>query len=463
MKQRKHVYIQTWGCQMNELDTDRIVEILSVDGYERVWDPERADLILLNTCSVREKAEHKVYSSLGRFRRIKEERPGVIVGVSGCVAQMVGRKMLERIPYLDLVCGPGSYARLPEMVAAIEAKRHRRLCELDLGYENLMRTYDRSFAPRIVAPGKVSAYVTIMTGCDKFCTFCIVPHVRGREWSRPSAQILEEVRELAGQGVREVVLLGQTVNSYGKRPKGDLSFPALLDRIAGIEGIERIRFTSPFPKDLSDELIEVYRHNPKVCRHIHLPVQSGSDTILKRMKRQYTRRDFLERVDRLRSVAPDLAITTDFIVGFPGEREEDFEDTMSLLETVRFDASFSFSFSPRPGTPAATAPDPVPEEIANERLLRLQQRQGEITLEIERGYLGRAVEILVEGGSRRGQGQLTGRTSCNKIVNFPGDETLIGRFVSVRIEEVLPNSMRGSVVSERPETGALLVGDAVAT
>ncbi len=435
----KGLYLTTFGCQMNEKDSERIVGLLKGLNYRLTDSADKADLILINTCSVREKAEYKLYSTLGRYKRLKEQR-GTIIGVGGCVAQQEGERLLQRIPYLDLVFGTHNIHKLPELVREIEEKR-LRICKTEF-YTELEP--DESFA--IDEGNKVKAYVSIMRGCDNFCSYCIVPYVRGREMSRRSDAILDEIRRLAEKGVKEVTLLGQNVNSYGKNLEGEISFPEFLRRIGTIDGIERIRFTTSHPKDLSDELIYTFLEVDKLCNHIHLPVQSGSNRILKAMKRRYTREDYLRKVEKLKKVVPGIAISTDCIVGFPGEREEDFEDTLSLLKEVEFDSIFSFKFSPRPMTEASKMGDQVPEEVKLRRLQVLQDLQKGITLKKNRALEGRVLKVLVEGKSKKDDRELTGRTECNRVVNFPAPEDLIGRIVEVRIEKAFANSLKGSII-----------------
>lgn len=434
----KRLFLTTFGCQMNEKDSERIAGLLKGLDYKLTDRPEKADLILINTCSIREKAEYKLYSTLGRYKRLKQKR-GTIIGVGGCVAQQEGERLLQRIPYLDLVFGTHNIHRLPEMIKEIEEKK-TRVCRTEF-YNKLEP--DESFTYTIDEESRVKAYVSIMRGCDNFCSYCIVPYVRGRELSRRSEAILREIRDLAEKGVKEVTLLGQNVNSYGKNLRDEISFPELIRRIGEIDGIERIRFTTSHPKDLSEELIYTFAEVEKLCNHIHLPVQSGSNRILKLMKRRYTREEYLRKVERLREVVPDIAITTDCIVGFPTEREEDFEETLSLLREVEFDSLFSFKFSPRPMTEAARMDGQIPEDVKLRRLKILQDLQKAITIKKNKALEGRVVKVLVEGESKRNPAEITGRTTCNRIVNLPGSKDLIGKIVDVRIEESFTNSLRG--------------------
>ncbi len=435
----KRVYVETYGCQMNEHDTERMLRLLEGSHYVETKNAKEADLILINTCSVREKPEHKVYSALGRYKWLKEKR-GAIIGVAGCVAQQEGSRLLDRIPYLDLVIGTHAIPMLPELVKRIEALGER-VCETayDEGGEYLKALLPQKFSD------KIKSYVTIMQGCDHFCSFCIVPYVRGREKSRPSREIIEEVKQLAGMGVKEVCLLGQNVNGYGKGLEEKITFSELLERINDIEGIERIRFTTSHPKDLSEGLIQAFSELPKLCEHIHLPFQSGSNRILKAMHRGYTKESYLEKIDHLKKICPSIAITADVIVGFPGEEEEDFEGTMDLLQRVRFDDLFSFKYSPRKGTRAAQLEDKVEEKVKQERLSVLQEMQKGITLQKNEELEGRLEGVLVEGRSKQSAKDVTGRTRSNKIVNFEGGLNLVGKLVNVQIIKAYAHSLRGEM------------------
>ena len=435
----KKVYIETYGCQMNENDSERILEILAGSNYLETGEAREADLVLVNTCSVREKPEHKVYSALGRFKELKEER-GAIIGVAGCFAQQEGERLLKRIPYLDLVIGTHAIPHIPQLLHRIEALGER-VCET--GFDR-----DGKYLSLAVSPSKhkVKSYVTIMQGCNHFCSYCIVPYVRGREKSRPSHEVIEEVRRLADARVKEVCLLGQNVNGYGKGREGELNFPELLHRINEIEGIERIRFTTSHPADLSEELIEAFSKLRKLCNHIHLPFQSGSNRILKRMHRGYTKESYLEKIDGLRRICPSISITSDVIVGFPGEEEEDFKKTMELIEAVRFDDLFSFKYSPRKWTRAAEFKDQVEEEVRHNRLIILQGIQKEITFQKNLDLAGSIEEILVEGQSKQSDRDMTGRTRSNKIVNFKGGVDLVGDLIPVQIAKAYQHSLRGEVV-----------------
>jgi tRNA-2-methylthio-N6-dimethylallyladenosine synthase len=439
MLMQKRVYIETYGCQMNEHDSERMLRLLEVSQYFETEDPKQANLILINTCSVREKPEHKVYSALGRYRRLKEDR-GTIIGVAGCVAQQEGNRLLDRVPYLDMVIGTHAIPLLPDLLQKIEVLGER-VCETSFDQNG---KYLEAILPQ-KSLDKVKSYVTIMQGCDHFCSYCIVPYVRGREKSRPSQEIIEEVKCLAERGVKEVCLLGQNVNGYGKGLEGEISFPELLEHINNIEGIERIRFTTSHPKDLSEELIQAYSKLKKLCEHIHLPFQSGSDRILKAMHRGYTKESYLEKIDHLKELCPSIAITADVIVGFPGEEEEDFRQTLDLMERVRFDELFSFKYSPRRGTRAAQFHNHVEPKTKQDRLLILQTMQREVTHQKNQVLEGRLEEVLVEGQSKQSAQDMTGRTRSNKIVNFKGDTSLVGKLVPVRITTAYPHSLRGEI------------------
>ena len=438
----KRVYIETYGCQMNEHDSERMLRLLEDASFREARNAGEADLILINTCSVREKPEQKVYSALGRFKQWKEER-GAIICVTGCVAQQEGERLLKRIPYLDLVIGTHALSRLPELVRQVEDHGHR-VCETGLNPEG---GYLKTPLPRKHGI-KVKSYVTIMQGCDRFCSYCIVPYVRGREKSRPSREVLDEIRQLADQGVKEVCLLGQNVNSYGKGLAEELDFPELLRRINQIDGIERIRFTTSHPADLSEGLIQVFSELRSLCEHIQLPFQSGSDRILEKMHRGYTQGSYLEKIERLKGRCPSIAITADVMVGFPGEGEEDFQDTLDLMEKARFDDLFSFKYSPRKGTRAAQFEDQVKTEVKETRLSILQERQKEITFGKNKALEDCVVEVLVEGRSRQSAQDVTGRTRSNKIVNFKGDPNLLGKLVDVRITKGFPHSLRGDMMEK---------------
>ena len=436
----RRVYIETYGCQMNENDSERMLRLLEASDYAETRDPGKADLILINTCSVREKPEHKVYSALGRFRELKNGR-GPIIGVTGCVAQQEGQRLLDRVPYLDLVVGTHAIPSLPQLVHRVEVLAER-VCET--GWDSGGQ-YLKAILPHGPA-AQVKSYVTIMQGCDHFCSFCIVPYVRGRERSRSSEEIVEEVKHLAERGVKEVCLLGQNVNAYGKGVSGEVDFADLLREINRIEGIDRIRFTTSHPMDLSTKLIESFGTLEKLCDHIHLPFQSGSDRILERMHRGYTQASYLEKIGRLRRACPSVAITSDALVGFPGEEEKDFEETLDLLRRVRFDELFSFKFSSRKGTRAARFEDQVEPEIKRERLSILQKLQQEITLEKNEALKGSSEEVLVEGPSKQNRREMTGRTRSNKTVNFEGGSDQVGKRVLVEITKAYAHSLRGRLI-----------------
>jgi len=434
----KKLYIETFGCQMNVNDSETMVTLLRELDYEPVDNPSSADLIILNTCSIRAKAEQKVFSELGRMKRFKSRNKPVILGLGGCIAQQEGEKLLRRVPYLDLVFGTHSLHLLPEMVQA--AERGERPVQNDF----LDPDARLDLFPRKDAEGGVTRFVTVMQGCDNFCSYCIVPYVRGREVSRRSRDILEEIAEMAESGVKEVTLLGQNVNSYGLKSMDEPDFATLLRWVSAVPGIERIRFTTSHPKDMSPALISCFAELPKLCSHIHLPAQSGSDRVLELMNRGYSRKDYLVRIGALKAARPDILITGDMIVGFPGETEEDFDATLSLMEEVGYADLFSFAFSARPETDAARYRDALTRREKQERLDRLQSLQRAMTLEMSRGLVGTVQEVLVEGNSKRGD-QLFGRTSGNRVVNFPGDRSLTGSMVRVTIREALPNSLLGEI------------------
>jgi tRNA-2-methylthio-N6-dimethylallyladenosine synthase len=443
------VYLKTFGCQMNEYDSVRMADVLrAAGGYEPTDDPEQADLLLLNTCSVREKAQEKVFSQLGHWRALKARQPHVIIGVGGCVASQEGEGITERAPFVDLVFGPQTIHRLPEMLGELE--RHGRPV-VDVSFPEIEK-FDRLPEPR--AEG-ATAFVSIMEGCSKYCTFCVVPYTRGEEVSRPLEQVLQEIRALAAQGVREVNLLGQNVNAYrgAMSDGGHADLAALIYFVAEVPGIERIRFTTSHPVEFRDSLIEAFRDVPKLANYLHLPVQSGSDRVLALMKRGHTVLEYKQKIRRLRQVRPDISVSTDLIVGFPGETERDFESTLDLVREIGFDQSFSFIYSPRPGTPAASLPDGVPHEVKQARLERLQAQLREQAEAISRRMVGTVQRVLVERPSRKDSRQLAGRTENNRWVNFDGTAALIDRFVDVQITEALPNSLRGRLVAA-PEAAA---------
>ena len=447
----KKVYIRTFGCQMNEYDSDKMADVLrAAEGYEPTPDPEQADLILFNTCSVREKAQEKVFSDLGRVKHLKKK--GVLIGVGGCVASQEGAAIVERAPYVDLVFGPQTLHRLPQM---IQARRQANRAQVDISFPEIEK-FDH------LPPAKVegaSAFVSIMEGCSKYCSYCVVPYTRGEEVSRPFEDVLVEVAGLADQGVKEVTLLGQNVNAWrGKMGETDeiADFALLLEYVAEIPGIERIRYTTSHPNEFTPRLVQAYAEIPKLVNHLHLPVQHGSDRILMAMKRGYTALQYKSTIRALRKVRPDISLSSDFIVGFPGETEEDFGKMMALIEEIGFDSSFSFVFSPRPGTPAANLADDTPQTV---KLKRLQHLQATIEANVRRisaSREGTVQRILVEGPSRKSAAELMGRTECNRIVNFdggPASGRLVGQMIDVRITQALPHSLRGEVV-----VGASVVG-----
>jgi tRNA-2-methylthio-N6-dimethylallyladenosine synthase len=435
----KKLYLQTYGCQMNQYDSERIARLMGGMDYESTDRIEIADLVILNTCSVRDRAEQKVYSALGRWKELKEQREGVIIGVGGCVAQQEGANLLKRLPHLDIVFGTHNIHKLPEMVAQVQVSRSRPV-ETAFYREP---SYMEDPQCRTEVQG-AKAFVTIMQGCNKVCSFCIVPHVRGREVSRPSIRIVAEIESLVRHGVKEVMLLGQNVNSYGKTSPGEISFAQLLGRVNKVDGLRRIRFTTSHPQDLSPELIEAFATLDKLCEHLHLPVQSGADSVLARMRRGYTRNEYLARIDRLRKRCPHVALSTDIIVGFPGETDAEFADTLEMLGQVEYDEIYSFMYSPRPQTVSAKIyDDDVGEELKKARLQRVQSLQREISLRKNRENIGNVEEILVDGKSRLKNGQIMGRTRANRIVNLTGEETLVGSLLPVRIIGATANSLIG--------------------
>ena len=437
----KAFYLETFGCQMNVVDSERIVGLLDGIGYHQVEEPEQAGLILLNTCAVRDKAVRKAYGHLGRFKPMKERKPGLILGMGGCIAQQEGKQLLEEFSYLDLVFGTHNVHRLPEMVQQV-AEKHVRCEETEF----LDRETRLQLFPSRTGQEAYTRFVTVMQGCDNFCSYCVVPYVRGREISRPSDKILEEIRELADHGVREITLIGQNVNSYGLKEEGELSFAGLLEQVNTVEGIDRIRFTTSHPKDLSDDLIDCFGRLEKLCKHLHLPVQCGSNNILRAMNRGYTRERYLEVVERLRQVCPDIRLSSDIIVGFPGETEADFAETLSLLEKVRYTEIYSFIYSPRRGTTAADMADDTPAEVKQDQFNRMLELQQEISRQTWEADVGTIQEVLVEGESKVGEGQMFGRSTWNRIVNFSGSAELSGKLVLVKITKAFRNSLLGELV-----------------
>ena len=437
------LYISTFGCQMNEYDSARMADVLRVSsGFELTDEPEQADVFLLNTCSVREKAQEKVFSQLGKWRLLKCRKPGLVIGVGGCVASQEGEGILGRAPFVDIVFGPQTIHRLPDMIAALGATGRP---QVDVSFPEIEK-FDRLPEPRATG---ATAFVSIMEGCSKYCTFCVVPYTRGEEMNRPFGQVVAEVESLVAQGAREITLLGQNVNAYrGPMADGTICDLATLVRhIARIEDLERIRFTTSHPVEFTDALVEAFAEVPKLANCLHLPVQSGSDRILALMKRGYTRLEYKQKIRRLRAVRPDISLSSDFIVGFPGETDADFGHTMELIADVGFDQSFSFIYSRRPGTPAAALPDEVPHELKQERLAQLQARINGQARRISEGMIGSNQRVLVERPSRRDPRQLAGRTENMRWVNFDGPAELVNRFARVQITEAMPNSLRGRLVA----------------
>ena len=439
----KKLFIRTFGCQMNEYDSDKMADVLhAAEGVIKTDNPEEADIILFNTCSVREKAQEKVFHDLGRVKHLKQQNPNLVIGVGGCVASQEGEAIVARAPYVDIVFGPQTLHRLPQLIAE---RKEKGKAAVDVSFPEIEK-FDA------MPPAEVkgaTAFVSIMEGCSKFCTFCIVPYTRGGEVSRPFTDVLTEVADLAAHGVGEVTLLGQNVNAYrgdmeGTDEKADLAM--LIEYIAEVPGIERIRYTTSHPREMSQRLIDTYTKVPKLVSHLHLPVQAGSDRILAAMKRGYTTLEYKSIVRKLRAARPDISMSTDFIVGFPGETDEDFEKTMKLIDDVEFDASFSFIYSPRPGTPALELDDNTPADVKSARLARLQKRIDELAQAVSRSMVGSVQRVLVEGTSKKDAHELAGRTDNNRIVNFAGNPRLINTFVDVRITEALPHSLRGEIV-----------------
>jgi tRNA-2-methylthio-N6-dimethylallyladenosine synthase len=458
--QPKKVFIRTFGCQMNEYDSDKMADVLgAAQGYTPTDDPEQADLILFNTCSVREKAQEKVFSDLGRVKHLKKK--GVLIGVGGCVASQEGAAIIERAPYVDLVFGPQTLHRLPQM---IEARRSERRAQVDISFPEIEK-FDHLPPARVEG---ASAFVSIMEGCSKYCSYCVVPYTRGEEVHRPLEDVLTEVAGLAEQGVKEVTLLGQNVNAWrGRSGEATEDFAFLLECVAEIPGVERIRYTTSHPNEFTPRLIEAYARVPQLVSHLHLPVQHGSDRILMAMKRGYTALEYKSTIRRLRAVRPGISLSSDFIVGFPGETEDDFARLMALIEEIGFDASFSFVFSKRPGTPAAALADDTPQDVKLKRLQHLQAVVEANVRRISASRVGTVQRILVEGPSRRpgpdGAAELMGRTECNRIVNFSGGPQaarLVGQMLDVRITAALPHSLRGTPVLHDEAGGAALSGAA---
>ncbi|MFA0308308.1 tRNA (N6-isopentenyl adenosine(37)-C2)-methylthiotransferase MiaB [Vibrio splendidus] len=449
----KKLLIKTWGCQMNEYDSSKMADLLNAaNGYELTEVPEEADVLLLNTCSIREKAQEKVFHQLGRWKTLKDKKEGVVIGVGGCVATQEGDHIRQRAPYVDVIFGPQTLHRLPEM---IKSSLSNEKPVMDISFPEIEK-FDNLPEPK--ADG-ATAYVSIMEGCSKYCTYCVVPYTRGEEVSRPMDDVLYEVAQLAEQGVREVNLLGQNVNAFrGPTYEGDIcTFAELLRLVASIDGIDRIRFTTSHPLEFGDDIIEVYKDTPELVSFLHLPVQSGSDRILTMMKRPHTAIEYKSIIRKLRKARPDIQISSDFIVGFPGESKQDFQDTMKLIKEVDFDMSFSFVFSPRPGTPAADYPCDVPAQEKKDRLWELQQTVNTQAMRFSRLMLDTEQRILVEGPSRKNLMELRGRTENSRVVNFEGSADLIGQFVDVKITEVYTNSLRGELVRTEKDMGLRVV------
>ena len=441
----RKLFIRTFGCQMNEYDSEKMADVLAAsEAILRTDAPEDADIILFNTCSVREKAQERVFHELGRVRLLKKSNPDLIIGVGGCVASQEGEAIVARVPYVDVVFGPQTLHRLPQLIAD---RRRLGKPQVDVSFPEIEK-FDHLPLARVDG---AAAFVSIMEGCSKFCTYCIVPFTRGDEVSRPFDDVLTEVANLAAQGVGEITLLGQNVNAYrGAMADSDetADLALLIEYIAEIPGVERIRYTTSHPCEMTQRIIDCYARIPKLVSHLHLPVQSGSDRILAAMKRGYTALEYKSLVRRLRAARPQISLSSDFIVGFPGETEADFEKTMKLIDDIGFDASFSFLFSPRPGTPAAEMSDDTPAEVQTARLMRLQQRIDALAQEISQGMVGSIQRVRVEGFSKKDERELAGRTDNNRVVNFVGNPRLINRFIDVRITAALPHSLRGEVVTK---------------
>jgi len=436
------LFIQTNGCQMNEYDSDKMRDVLQASHKMEMTEiPEEADVLILNTCSIREKAQEKVFSAVGRWRKMKEKRPEMVIAVGGCVASQEGAAIQKRAPYVDIVFGPQTLHRLPELLD--EARNtHKRV--VDISFPEIEK-FDALPEPRAEGP---KAFVSIMEGCSKYCTFCVVPYTRGEEISRPLNDVIAEISSLAEQGVREINLLGQNVNAYRGEMEDDeiAGFSLLLHYVAAVDGIDRIRFTTSHPAEYTDDIIEAFAEIPQLVNHLHLPVQSGSDNILTNMKRGYTRADYLDIMNKMKAVRPNISLSSDFIIGFPGETEEEFEDTMALIEEVGFDFSYSFIYSARPGTPAAELADDISEDVKKERLKKLKTRLDEMTQDISKNMIDTVQTVLVDGVSKKNPLQMTGRTENNRVVNFTAHPRLAGQFVDVVITEALPNSLRARLV-----------------
>ncbi len=444
----KKLHIKTWGCQMNEYDSQKMADLLdATNGYQLTEEAEDADVILLNTCSIREKAQEKVFHQLGRWKLLKDDKPELIIGVGGCVASQEGDSIRQRAPFVDVIFGPQTLHRLPEMIKQVQSGDSSSV--VDVSFPEIEK-FDRLPEPKAEGP---TAFVSIMEGCSKYCTFCVVPYTRGEEVSRPLDDVLLEVAQLAEQGVREVNLLGQNVNAYrGETHDGEICyFSDLLRYVAAIDGIDRIRYTTSHPVEFTPDIIDAYADVPELVDHLHLPVQSGSDRILNLMKRGHTAIEYKSTIRKLRKIRPNLSMSSDFIIGFPGESKADFEATMNLINDIGFDMSFSFIYSARPGTPAADLPDDVSEQEKKERLYLLQNRITQMAQQISRQMFDTEQRILVEGPSKKNPMELRGRTENNRVVNFEGPHSVIGQFVDVRITEALPNSLRGELIRTESE------------
>ncbi|OQX15063.1 MAG: tRNA (N6-isopentenyl adenosine(37)-C2)-methylthiotransferase MiaB [Thiothrix lacustris] len=446
------IFIETHGCQMNEYDSAKMLDVLHhAQGMELTDNPAEADVLLMNTCSIREKAQEKVFSQLGRWKKLKDKNPHIVIGVGGCVASQEGEALRQRAPVVDVVFGPQTLHRLPDMIRQVRTEHH---AVVDISFPEIEK-FDNLPEPRAEGP---TAFVSVMEGCSKYCTFCVVPYTRGEEISRPFDDVITEVAQLAAQGVREVNLLGQNVNAYrGKMHDGSIADLAMLiTLVAAIDGIDRIRYTTSHPNEFNDSLIAVYADVPELVSHLHLPVQSGSDRILMAMKRNHMALEYKAKIRKLRKIRPDLSLSSDFIIGFPGETEQDFADTMKLIEEMNFDLSFSFIYSQRPGTPAASLPDDVSADVKKDRLKHLQTRILAQANAISEAMVGTVQRVLVERPSRKHE-QMAGRTENNRVVNFDGQPSLIGKFVDVRITEAQPNSLRGEIVAVESEVGRMVM------
>ncbi|XOV77781.1 MAG: tRNA (N6-isopentenyl adenosine(37)-C2)-methylthiotransferase MiaB [Aestuariibacter sp.] len=443
----KKLYIKTWGCQMNEYDSEKMADLLdSTHGYSLASEAEEADVILLNTCSIREKAQEKVFHQLGRWKNLKNNKPDLIIGVGGCVASQEGEAIRKRAPFVDIVFGPQTLHRLPEMINQVSSDASS---VVDISFPEIEK-FDRLPEPRAEGP---SAFVSIMEGCSKYCSFCVVPYTRGEEVSRPVDDVLFEIAQLAEQGVREVNLLGQNVNAFlGEHHDGSqCRFAELLHLVAAIDGIDRIRYTTSHPVEFTDDIIDAYDTIPELVDHLHLPVQSGSDMVLTMMKRGHTALEYKSKIRKLKKIRPNLSMSSDFIIGFPGETDQDFEATMNLIKDIDFDLSFSFIYSARPGTPAADLPDDVSEDTKKQRLYILQQRINQQAQRIARNMVGTVQRVLVEGPSKKNLMELCGRTENNRVVNFEGSPDMVGGFVDIEITDVFANSLRGNVIRTEAE------------